>query len=86
MKNSRSEYLPAMDTAVVGVASGEDLLRWLTELKNTDELGAAVQAPAKLRQTPAHRKKKLDGGARGRFETGGIVRLECKVRIFIGVG
>jgi hypothetical protein len=49
MKNLRPEYLPAIDDAMVGVAGGEVLLRWLVGLKNTEEHGAAVQTPAKLR-------------------------------------
>jgi hypothetical protein len=42
MKSSRTEYLPEMDAAAVGVAGGEVLLRWLAKLKNTEEHGAAA--------------------------------------------
>jgi hypothetical protein len=42
MKSSRPEYLPEMDTAVVGVAGRDVFLRWLAEVKNTEEHGAAA--------------------------------------------
>jgi hypothetical protein len=60
-----------MDAPVVGVAGDEVLLRWLGEVKNTEEHGAAVHTPAKLQQTPAWRQTKLGGGARRRGEYGG---------------
>jgi hypothetical protein len=48
MKSLRPEYLPEMDAVVIGVAGGEVLLRWLAEVKNTEEHGAEEEAPMKL--------------------------------------
>jgi hypothetical protein len=93
MKSSRSEYIPIMDATVVGVTGSEDLLRWLTELKNTNELGAAVRAPANSGRLRNGKRRSFVAALEGEVKQGenGVVRVSgvhiymCEMRFVLRI-